>query len=88
MRFPYQFDYLEESLVELGLSQRELSDLTQKSVQFILSGREGESEALTQYKASAEFRAGVQLACAAMVLVLAENNSRITEQLQASGILK
>jgi hypothetical protein len=67
--------------VQIGLTQRELTELTQKSVQLILSGREGDSEALTQYKTSAQFRAGVQLACAAMVLVLAENNERISEQL-------
>ncbi len=74
--------------MELGLSQRELKDLTQKSVQLILSARPGEDSVLEQYKASAEFRAGVQLACAAMVLVLAENNLRLTEQLQATGLMK
>lgn len=74
--------------MELGLSQRELSDFTQKAVQLILSGRNGDHPALQEYKASAEFRAGVQLACAAMVLVLAENNQRIAQQLRESGILK
>lgn len=74
--------------MELGLSQRELKDLTQKSVQLILSARPGEDTVLEQYKSSAEFRAGVQLACAAMVLVLAENNHRLTEQLQAAGLIK
>ncbi len=72
--------------VQIGLSERELTELTQKSVQLILSGREGDSEALTQYKSSAQFRAAVQLACAAMVLVLAENNDRISQQL--SSLLK
>ncbi|MCJ2544314.1 hypothetical protein [Thermostichus vulcanus] len=67
--------------MQVGLSQRELTELAQKSAQLILSGREGDSEALTQYKSSAQFRAGVQLACAAMVLVLAENNDRISQQL-------
>jgi hypothetical protein len=71
--------------VQIGLSERELSEFTQRSVQLILSGREGESPALAEYKASAEFRAAVQLACAAMVLVIAENNARIAEQLQAKS---
>lgn len=69
--------------VEIGLSQAEIRDLAQKAAQLILSGRDGDSEALQTYKQSAEFRAGVQLACAAMVLVVAENNSRIAEQLAA-----
>ncbi|MGY4592157.1 hypothetical protein ACVWXF_002836 [Thermostichus sp. MS-CIW-40] len=70
--------------VQLGLTERELTELAQKSVQLILSPREGDSEALIQYKSSAEFRAGVHLACAAMVLVLAENNERLGQQLQAT----
>lgn len=69
--------------MEIGLSQAEIRDLAQKAAQLILSGRDGDSEALQTYKQSAEFRAGVQLACAAMVLVVAENNSRIAEQLAA-----
>ena len=69
--------------MQLGLTERELKELAQKSVQLILSPREGDSEALAQYKASAEFRAGVHLACAAMVLVLAENNERLSQQLAA-----
>lgn len=73
--------------MELGLTQKELSEFAQKSAQLILSGREGESPALQGYKESAEFRAGVQLACAAMVLVLAENNHMISKQLQDAGIL-
>jgi len=52
----------------------------------ILSGRDSDSAALTEYKSSAQFRAGVQLACAAMVLVIAENNARIAQQLEAAGI--
>ncbi len=74
--------------MELGLTQKELSDFAQKAAQLILSGREGESPALQQYKESAEFRAGVQLACAAMVLVLAENNNRVSEQLREAGVTK
>ncbi|MFS8900783.1 hypothetical protein [Synechococcus sp. H60.2] len=69
--------------MQLGLTERELKELAQKSVQLILSPREGDSEALAQYKTSAEFRAGVHLACAAMVLVLAENNERLSQQLAA-----
>ncbi len=69
--------------MQLGLTERELKELAQKSVQLILSPREGDSEALARYKASAEFRAGVHLACAAMVLVLAGNNERISQQLAA-----
>lgn len=72
--------------MEAGLSQRELTEFAQKAAQLILSGREGEDPVMTEYKSSAQFRAGVQLACAAMVLVIAENNSRIAEQLQAAGI--
>lgn len=74
--------------MEIGLTQQELKEFTQKAVQLILSGRSGESPALEEYKRSAEFRAGVQLACAAMVLVLAENNQRIGEQLAAQGLPK
>jgi len=70
--------------VQLGLTERELTELAQKSVQLILSPRQGDSEALIQYKSSAEFRAGVHLACAAMVLVLAENNERLSQQLLAT----
>ncbi len=67
--------------MQIGLTERELTELAQRSVQLILSPREGDSEALVQYKSSAEFRAGVHLACAAMVLVLAENNERLSQQL-------
>ncbi len=74
--------------MDLGLSQGELKEFTQQAVKLILSGRPGEDENLVKYKESAEFRAGVQLACAAMVLVIAENNGRLAEQLQAQGILK
>ncbi|HIK20698.1 MAG TPA: hypothetical protein IGR15_06530 [Synechococcus sp. M44_DOE_062] len=70
--------------MQLGLTERELTELAQKSVQLILSPRQGDSEALIQYKSSAEFRAGVHLACAAMVLVLAENNERLSQQLLAT----
>ncbi len=73
--------------MDLGLSQNELSEFAQKAAKLILSGRDGEDPALAQYKQSAEFRAGVQLACAAMVLVLAENNARISEQLTAAGVV-
>ena len=73
---------LEESTVELGLTEKEISSLAQQSAQLILGERESDSEALKSYKTSAEFRAGVQLACAAMVLVMIENNRRIAEQLQ------
>ncbi len=74
--------------MDLGLSQGELKEFTQKAVQLILSGREGEDPVMEQYKASAQFRAGVQLACAAMVLVMAENNGRIAEQLRNAGVIQ
>ncbi|MEN9206072.1 MAG: hypothetical protein Q6K99_04165 [Thermostichales cyanobacterium BF4_bins_65] len=72
--------------MQIGLTEKELSEFTQKAAQLILSGRDSDSAALTEYKASAQFRAGVQLACAAMVLVIAENNARIAQQLEAAGI--
>ncbi|GAB4210676.1 MAG: hypothetical protein OHK0012_01570 [Synechococcales cyanobacterium] len=72
--------------MQVGLSEKEISEFAQKAAQLILSGRDTDSAALTEYKSSAQFRAGVQLACAAMVLVMAENNARIAEQLSAAGV--
>lgn len=45
--------------MEIGLSQAEIRDLAQKAAQLILSGRDGDSEALQAYKQSAEFRAEI-----------------------------